>query len=183
VNRTSYLTPKAELRSAGGKGFGIFATAAIARDEPVVGFGGRVVERREFDQLDTHERTHGIQIDDDLFLVSPPELDPADYTNHSCEPNAGLRGNVVVVAMRDIEAGEEICIDYAMCDTYDYDEFVCECRTPSCRGLVTGGDWQRPELQALYAGYFSTYLHLRIGIETNLQANQPMPPGAPTPRI
>jgi hypothetical protein len=160
------LTPRAELRDAGPKGLGIFATAPIARGETVAGFGGQVFEREEFDRLDAHRRAHSIQIDADLYLVSPVELEPADYANHSCEPNAGLLGNVLVVAMTDIGAGEEICFDYAMCDAADYDEFVCECGTPSCRRLVTGADWKRPELQVRYAGYFSSYLASRIEADT-----------------
>jgi hypothetical protein len=153
------------LRSAGRKGSGVFATAPIALGESVAGFGGRVVDRAEFDELDVHERTHSIQVDEDLFLVGAGELDAADYMNHSCEPNAGLLGNILVVAMRDIAPGEEICFDYAMCDSDDYDEFVCECGTASCRRLVTGGDWRREDLRARYAGYFSTYLDRRIAAE------------------
>jgi uncharacterized protein len=162
VKRTSYLTPRGELRSAGRKGSGVFATGPIARGESVAGFGGRVVDRAEFDELDVHERTHSIQVDEDLFLVGAGELDAADYMNHSCEPNAGLLGNILVVAMRDIAAGEEICFDYAMCDADDYDEFVCACGTESCRGVITGADWRRPELQEWYAGYFSAYIARRI---------------------
>ena len=125
-------------------------------------FGGRVAARHEFERLDEHDRTHSIQIDDDLFLVTNRELEPADYANHSCEPNAGILGSVLVVALRDIEPDEEICFDYAMCDTDDYDEFVCACGTPSCRRLITGSDWMLPELQAAYAGYFSAYITRRI---------------------
>jgi SET domain-containing protein len=159
------LTPRAEVRDAGRKGLGIFASQPIARGETLAGFGGQIYERDEFDRLDQDRRTHSIQIDADLYLVSPTELEPADYANHSCEPNAGILGNVLVVAMTEIGAGEEICFDYAMCDAADYDEFVCECGTPSCRGLITGADWKRPELQARYAGYFSSYLANRIAAE------------------
>lgn len=162
----SWLTAKAELRGAGRKGMGIFALGPIRSGETVAGFGGQVVGRAEFDRFDDDRRAHSIQIDTDLYLVSPPDLDPADYVNHSCEPNAGLLGNVLVAAMTDIAPGEEICFDYAMCDSDDYDEFVCECRTPSCRGLVTGADWKRPELQARYAGSFSAYLAQRIAAES-----------------
>ena len=166
MSPTSWLTPYAELRDAGPKGLGIFATAPIARGETVAGFGGQVFGRQDFDRLDADRRTHSIQIDTDLYLVSPPELEPADYANHSCEPNAGLLGNVLVVAITDIAAGEEICFDYAMCDAADYDEFVCECGTARCRRLVTGADWKRPELQVRYAGYFSSYLARRIAAES-----------------
>jgi hypothetical protein len=162
MRHTSYLSPRAQHRNAGRKGDGVFAIAPIERGGTVAAFGGRALHRDEFARLDAHQRTHAIQIDDDLFLATPPELDPADYINHSCEPNCGLLGNVLVVAMRDIEVGEEICFDYAMCDADDYDEFVCECGTASCRRLVTGADWMRPELQERYAGYFSAYIERRI---------------------
>ena len=49
--------------------------------------------------------------------------------NHSCDPNCGIVGAVLLVAMRDIEPGDEICFDYAMTDTDDYDEFECTCGT------------------------------------------------------
>ena len=162
----SWLTSKAELRTAGRKGMGVFAVQPIAKGETVAGFGGQVVGQAEFDRFDDDRRAHSIQVDTGLYLVSPADLDPADYVNHSCEPNAGLLGNVLVAAMTDIAEGEEICFDYAMCDADDYDEFVCECGTPSCRGLVTGADWKRPELQARYAGYFSSYLARRIAAES-----------------
>jgi hypothetical protein len=159
---TSYLISSAELRAAGAKGQGVFATAAIKAGTTVAGFGGSVAHRRDFEQLDEHDRTHSIQVDDDLFLVCDDELGPADYMNHSCEPNAGIVGSILIVAMRDLAPGEEICFDYAMCDADDYDEFVCACRTDGCRGVVTGADWMRPELQARYAGYFSAYIARRI---------------------
>ena len=82
--------------------------------------------------------------------------------NHSCEPSCGLVGATILVARRDIEVGEELTFDYATCDSSDYDEFTCLCAEPSCRGVVTGLDWTKPELQATYAGWFSPYLARRI---------------------
>jgi hypothetical protein len=64
--------------------------------------------------------------------------------------------------MRDIEPGEEICFDYAMSDSTDYDEFVCGCGAPNCRKKVTGNDWRNPVLWERYQGYFSPYLQLKI---------------------
>jgi hypothetical protein len=49
-----------------------------------------------------------------------------------------------------------------MCDSTPYDEFNCGCGTALCRGQVTGNDWQLPELQARYEGFFSPYLQRRI---------------------
>jgi hypothetical protein len=100
-------------------------------------------------------------VEDRHFLVPRP-IGEGDYVNHSCNPNAGLSGQIGLVAMREIEPGEEVCFDYAMCDTMPYDEFECECGAANCRGVVTGSDWQRPELQKRYAGYFSPHVQRRI---------------------
>jgi hypothetical protein len=85
------------------------------------------------------------------------------FSNHSCEPNIGVQGQIVFVAMRDIAAGEELTHDWATTDDDEY-EMACNCGTPSCRGVVTGQDWRRPELQARYRGYFSWYLQRKIDV-------------------
>ena len=84
------------------------------------------------------------------------------FINHSCEPNVGFAGNIVLVAMRDISTGEELTTDYALFDDYD-GAMECQCGTPSCRGTISGRDWQRPELQRKYGRYFSWYLLHRLG--------------------
>jgi hypothetical protein len=160
----SWLHPSAQVRPAGRKGLGIFATALIPAGTTVCGFGGNVVERAEFDLLDEDLRTHSIQMDDDLFLVSVPPYAPADYINHACEPNCGIIGTSLVVTTRDVAGGDELCFDYAMSDTNDYDEFLCACELPSCRRLVTGGDWKLPELQERYRGFFSSYIERKIAV-------------------
>jgi hypothetical protein len=109
-----------------------------------------------------YAQTHGLQVEDDLFLLPLTEEDPSDCFNHSCNPNAGLSGQITLVAMRAVEMGEEICFDYAMSDSNPYDEFICGCGAPICRGRVTAEDWKRKDLQMRYEGYFSPYLQRRI---------------------
>ncbi len=128
----------------------------------VVAFGGYAVERSEFEGLAELVRTHAIQIDDDVFMTSAPPFSPADCVNHSCDPNCGLLGSIVLVTMRPVTAGEELCFDYAMSDTDPYDEFSCACGTAACRGTITGKDWRLPELQVRYDGYFSSYIARKI---------------------
>ncbi len=79
------------------------------------------------------------------------------YSNHSCDANLGLRGQIVFVAMREIAAGEELTHDWAMTDN-DESMTKCSCGSPNCRGTITGKDWQRPDLQRKYGRYFSSYL-------------------------
>jgi uncharacterized protein len=160
--RQSWLNPLAVTRPAGAKGKGIFALSAVPAGTTIAGFGGHVVDRAELHALDDEVRTHALQIDDDLFIASVLPFDDADYVNHSCEPNCGIVGSVLLVTMREVAAGEELCFDYAMTDIDDYDEFVCECGTPTCRRVVSGADWKDPELRDGYRGWFSTYIERRL---------------------
>ena len=159
---SSFLSPKLEGRpKADRSGNGIFALKLIKRSELVAVFGGIVYEWESFIHLPDRERSLCIQVEDRHFLVPRP-IGEGDYVNHSCDPNAGLSGQIALVAMRDIRLGEEVCFDYAMCDTMPYDEFKCTCGASDCRGYVSGSDWQKPELQKKYAGYFSPHVQRRI---------------------
>jgi hypothetical protein len=159
----SYLNAKAERRENPEKGgYGVYASEPIGKGEILVLWGGRIVAAEELDpdMPDFTERI--LQIDEGLYLEAPAPIEPTDYFNHSCQPNAGMTGQIGLIAMRDIAPGEEICFDYAMCDGSSYDEFPCGCGLPECRGNISGNDWSRPELWEKYAGYFSPYLQRRI---------------------
>lgn len=158
----NWLTPKAQARPAGDKGWGSFVLEPIHRGETVAAFGGWVVPREVLATMSADRQGRSIQVDEDLYLVPSDEREPGDMLNHSCEPNCGLAGSQLLIAMRDIEPGEELTFDYAMCDASDYDEFVCLCQQPNCRGVVRGTDWRDPVLQAKYMGYHSPYLMKRI---------------------
>ncbi|MFM7148139.1 MAG: SET domain-containing protein [Actinomycetales bacterium] len=158
----NWLTGKAEARPAGDKGWGSFAIEPIPAGETVAAFGGWVVSRAVLSTMSHDRQGRSIQIDEDLYLVSSDTPEPGEMLNHSCEPNCGLAGSSLLVAMRDIEPGEELCFDYAMCDASDYDEFACLCGQPTCREVVTGADWRDPVIQAKYLGFFSPYLNRRI---------------------
>jgi len=159
---TGWISAKLEGRGVLGKGaHGVFARERVDAGEILAVFGGDVMRLDDVVALPPERRRLALQVDDDAFLVSVHE-GPADWINHSCDPNSGLRGQVVLVALRAIEAGEEVCYDYAMSDGSPYDEFACECGAVGCRGRITGDDWRRPELQLRYAGHFSAYLSARI---------------------
>ena len=95
----SWLSASATTGSAGAKGLGIFSSRVIPAGTTVAGFGGNVVERTEFDTLDEALRTHSLQIDEHLYMVSLPPFAPADLVNHSCEPNCGIIGSCLFVTM------------------------------------------------------------------------------------
>jgi SET domain-containing protein len=161
----SYRSPKTQVRESKIHGRGLFATADIAKDEIVAIKGGHIVDRKTLREKITPQLGPvEIQIDDNLFIASvvQEELEGSMlYSNHSCEPNLGMRGEITFVAIRDIRLGEELTHDWAMTDDDDY-SVECKCGAPNCRKTLTGKDWQRPELQRRYAGYFSAYLARKI---------------------
>lgn len=158
----SYLSPKLVGRdSHKGGGHAVFAQEAVPQGELLVVWGGVVLTAAQLDPVAGDLAYLGVQVEEDLYLW-PPTAGPADWVNHSCAPNAGISGQMVLVAMRDIAVGEEICFDYAMTDGSPYDEFECLCGAPTCRSRITGNDWQLPALQEAYRGYFSLYLVRRM---------------------
>jgi len=160
----SHLSHKVAVRSSPIHGRGLFALEPLTRGELVAVKGGHVFDRATLRQV---ERTLGpaeIQIDDDLFIgpLLPEEREGSMiFSNHSCDPNLGVRGQIAFVALRDVAAGEELTHDWAMTDDDDY-QMQCRCGSPRCRGVVTGQDWRRQELQRRYAGHMSAYLQARI---------------------
>ena len=163
--RLSYRSPKTEVRESRIHGRGLFATADLAKDEIVAVKGGHIVDRETLRrEITPRLGPVEIQIDDNLFIapVTDEERELSMlYSNHSCDANLGIRGEITFVAMRDIPAGQELTHDWATTDDDDY-SVECKCGSPNCRGTVTGKDWQRPELQKRYAGYFSAYLADKI---------------------
>jgi hypothetical protein len=145
-------------------GRGLMAAAPIDAGEVVAVKGGHLVTTAQLAALPEKLHNSDVQVTDELHLVAltNDEYEPVMlFVNHSCEPSIGFAGNIVLVAMRDVATGEELTTDYAMFDDYD-GQMACHCGTPSCRGVIDGHDWRRPELQQRYRGYFSSYLQRKI---------------------
>jgi SET domain-containing protein len=161
----SYRSPKSEVRNSPIHGRGLFANARIDKGEVVLVKGGHIVnwETLRRDITPTLGPVE-IQIGDDFF-IAPVTAEERElsmlYSNHSCDANLGMRGEITFVALRDIAADEELTHDWCTTDDDDY-SVKCNCRSSNCRGTLTGKDWQRPELQKRYAGYFSAYLAKKI---------------------
>jgi uncharacterized protein len=162
----SWVTPKAVKGGPSAiAGQGVHAVAAIASGEVVAVKGGHIVDGSVVAGLPEGIRNSAFQIAPDLFLaaLSPEEYDGVMMrVNHSCEPNVGMGGDVVLVSMRDIAAGAELTIDYALFLGDPGFAMECRCGTAACRGVVTGRDWTRPEIQRRYPGWFSWWLQREI---------------------
>jgi hypothetical protein len=78
---------------------------------------------------------------------------PERYINHSCDPNvyvATLDGERVVIALRDISAGEEIAYDYCINGGGDT-LWTCHCGAGRCRRTIHSDFFHLPaQLQLEY---------------------------------
>jgi len=121
---------KVYIKSSPQHGRGVFARQRIAAGEAILLFGGPHRRRADLQPDEYH-----LQISDDLYLGASGEAD--DYVNHSCEPNAGFRDGLLLVARRDIDVDEEITWDYSTAiDEADFAGFACGCGAAGCRGRV-----------------------------------------------
>ena len=155
----TYFSPKVEKRASVIHGRGLFAKSAIRKVK-----GGYVLTKPQRDAIGKELGPSEIQITEDLFIGPSTAAEREGgmmHLYHSCEPNLGMQGQIVYLALRDIEPGEELAFDYAMMDDEPY-EMRCRCGTRSCRGTTTGFDWKKPEVQKKYDGYFSWFIQRRI---------------------
>ena len=160
MSNLSHISPKAAVKNSSIEGRGLFSVEPISKGEIVCIKGGYIFNRDRLLQVAKNLGPAEIQIGEDLFIgpLSEPEREGSMiFSNHSCEPNIGVQGQIVFVAMRDIQAGEELTHDWATTDDDTY-EMECKCGAPTCRKVITGQDWRRADLQEKYAGYMSWYL-------------------------
>lgn len=160
----SYRSPKTEVRPSSIDRQGRFAKELIKKGEIVVIRAGHIINKEELEEQKDIIRDADMQISDDLYLAPLSEEEFNNvmcFVNHSCNPNLGFRGDITVIAIRDIKQGEELCLDYAMYDNNNQ-RFECNCKQANCRKTITGKDWMKKDLQKKYGNYFSSHLLEKI---------------------
>ena len=163
-NASSYRSIKTEIRISDTEGRGLFAKDPIRKGEIVSVRGGHIISRQMEKKIKKPDGYWGYPIADEFVLapINTQEVeDVMMFLNHSCEPNVGILGQIIFVAMRSIDSGEELTIDYAMFGA-NKEPMRCNCRYTDCRGLITDSVWKIKKLQVKYRGYFSSYIQLKI---------------------
>ncbi|MFM8177949.1 MAG: SET domain-containing protein-lysine N-methyltransferase [Candidatus Kapaibacterium sp.] len=90
-----------------------------------------------------------VQVDDGAHVeLWPPQL---QYTNHSCRPNCFFdTQSFELVALRDIEAGDELTFFYPSTEWHMQQSFACVCGAEECVGSVSGADSMPADLLSRY---------------------------------
>ena len=154
-----WITPKAKSQKSGIHGLGVFAVQPIKKGEDVGVLGGIVIPVSEIAEYWKKMGHVGIQIDDNFFIcpTTREELEKTGVLNHSCNPNCGFGNSIKLLAIKDINVGEELVFDYAFCESF-IEQFDCNCGSTNCRKIIKPTDWKLTELQNKYPEYFSPYL-------------------------
>jgi hypothetical protein len=94
--------------------------------------------------------------------------DTMDFTallNHSCEANCTSTFTDQVIALRDIEPGTVLTVDYGIGITDDLNVVpfeTCHCGTPSCAGANVFQRYKQPDWQKKFYDYCFPYVKGRI---------------------
>ncbi len=120
-----------------------------------------------FDGTREKEKTRfTLCVGDDIHILNAGKF---TYMNHACEPNVGFAwpersftdlpvAEVIfprIVALRDIQAGEDITFHYCITEYTMASPFSCRCRSTRCVGTVQGyaflNDQQRKDIDDILA--------------------------------
>ena len=128
-----------------------FGTGLFAKEDIQA---GTVVCRAEGKELNFHEtillkekESHTLQIDFDKYILCGS---PFLYSNHSCNPNCGVNGNLELFCLRHIRRGEELCWDYSTSMLERHWTMPCSCGEKNCRKVIRDFDLLPKELQEKY---------------------------------
>jgi uncharacterized protein len=117
---------------------GCYTTRPIRKGEFVVEYTGPRLTIKEADAWYEHaSRTYLFGLTDGKHVIDGEGV--AAFINHSCDPNCEVdevNGRILITAIRDIQAGEEITYDYNLYDGDADDPSLCFCGARNCRGSM-----------------------------------------------
>jgi SET domain-containing protein len=131
------LAPGLAIKKSAIEGKGCFATVAFKQRRRIAEYTGERITNAEANRRASRRKLRICAINDRWSLDGSRGGNGTHYINHSCEPNAFMQilyGHILFIALRDIQAGEEITIDYE--STLHSNKKRCVCGAPSCRGTI-----------------------------------------------
>ncbi|MBA3322913.1 MAG: SET domain-containing protein-lysine N-methyltransferase [Pyrinomonadaceae bacterium] len=132
------VAPGIRVGKSGIDGQGCFATVPYRRGRKIVELTGELISRGEAARrMRGRRRLHICAINSYWGIDSSVGGNGSQFINHSCRPNSFVRimhSHIIFFALRDIEPGEEITLDYV--ESYHDDDYRCRCKAEDCRGTI-----------------------------------------------
>jgi hypothetical protein len=135
-------------------GKGIILTKNVKKDEIIFVFKGKEVH---YTGGEWHHNPNRLQIGYARWIEPKPDAAGA-FLNHACSPSAGVRGKNTIVAIRNLKAGEEVTIDYALSETYPMWYMRCRCKSSNCRRFVKPYQDLSEQRKLKFAPYTAKYI-------------------------
>lgn len=142
------LSPMLEVKDSSIQGMGVFTKVSVKRGDTIIinidanqqHYESEVYNDAEFEEFKSECLRNGVEWDSVALgngrhraAIASRAEHPENYVNHSCDPNTDLEH----VALRDIEAGGELTVDYSLISDDNWD-MQCNCGSENCRGIVKG---------------------------------------------
>jgi len=131
------------VRSSRINGLRVFALMDVSADEIILAIDdSRIVDHDRPLMASADERYCDYLEGGKIVLMMVPER----HINHSCDPNVYVRtvnGRRLVIALRAIQAQEEIVYDYCINGSGDT-LWHCECGSARCRKLIHSNFFRLP---------------------------------------
>jgi SET domain-containing protein len=119
-------------------GRGCFATVRFKKGRKIAELVGERVSRVEAARrMRGRRRLHICAINSYWGIDGSRGGNGSQFVNHSCQPNSFVRiisEHIIFFALRDIEPGEEITLDYV--ESYHPNTKGCRCGAKGCRGTI-----------------------------------------------
>lgn len=132
----------------------LIANSDIKKDEIIAEFDGAIHVAEKCIDLPKDIADHAVQFEEHRWKDS---RGMARYMNHSCDPNCGIKNLFTLVAMRDIQKGEELTWDYDMTEDDGW-RMECSCGSPICRKIIGAFGLAPQSIREKYKGYISDWL-------------------------
>jgi len=117
--------------------WGVYAEETVPARRRVIEYTGARLNRRQAKERAQVLPNYLFLVNSYWFVDGSAGGSGAEIINHSCEPNLAARihnGRIFYHALRVIEPGEELTIDYHF--SKDEEELICRCGSRNCRGTV-----------------------------------------------
>jgi uncharacterized protein len=118
-------------------GKGCFATVFFPKGKKIADYAGERISNAEAKRRAGRRVLRICAVNHRWSIDGSRGGNGTHYINHSCRPNAYMKshyGRMQFYALRDIQPGEEITVDYQ--STLHPDTKRCSCRATSCRGTI-----------------------------------------------
>lgn len=134
------------VKKSGIQGSGTYALKDFKKGELIDNLSGKEISYEDlqilFESGNERVSCDPFQVYDDKYII-------LDYVfnciNHSCDPNAAVKGETNLIAIKNIKKEEEIFFDYSLLEwssndfpPYDTNKWpmVCDCGSKDCRKII-----------------------------------------------